>query len=260
MLATGDDDLSQVHLRRMGDAFLYRANNYHFFQLEGDTLTGYNPAHTDPLPFELEFLESGISLYFEREGIPVLHGAAVTVDGQAVLLIAGSQSGKSSLTISLIKAGYHLISDDIIPILPDHRIEPGHGHLRMWHDTAEQLLDPGWTRPLFPKTANSKRVTDVSKWGQLADHALPIGAVFLVNAAADQQAIQIEPLHGFRAVNTLLAHSPLLAMHGYEPREKRVEFFVEFLSQIPLSRLTYPRSFDHLPHAVDALVSTVRNK
>jgi len=57
-----------------------------------------------------------LPLYFTLEGMyDMLHGGAVEIDGRAVIFIAPSMGGKSTLTDYFIRKGHKLISDDKIP-------------------------------------------------------------------------------------------------------------------------------------------------
>lgn len=48
--------------------------------------------------------------------IELIHATAVAIDGQGVLLLGSSGSGKSDLALRLIDRGAQLISDDAVPI------------------------------------------------------------------------------------------------------------------------------------------------
>ena len=48
--------------------------------------------------------------------VELMHATAVAIDGQGVLLLGPSGSGKSDLALRLIDRGAQLISDDAVPI------------------------------------------------------------------------------------------------------------------------------------------------
>ena len=56
------------------------------------------------------------SYWLERQGIPVLHASAVTVEGQAVAFLSSNDGGKTSLAATLMQAGYALLTDDLLPV------------------------------------------------------------------------------------------------------------------------------------------------
>ena len=48
-----------------------------------------------------------------------LHATAVALDGQAVLLLGPSGSGKSDLALRLVAAGWRLVADDRVVVTPN---------------------------------------------------------------------------------------------------------------------------------------------
>jgi hypothetical protein len=53
-----------------------------------------------------------------RDWLLVAHAAAVAKNGACVLMPALGGSGKSTLTAALLKKGFSLLADDIVPVLP----------------------------------------------------------------------------------------------------------------------------------------------
>lgn len=54
--------------------------------------------------------------YLQSETYIFLHGAVLERDKKAILIIAPTQQGKSSISAMLAINGYHYLSDDIIPV------------------------------------------------------------------------------------------------------------------------------------------------
>ena len=57
-----------------------------------------------------------VMTYQAKEYLIALHAAAVEYEGSVVVLPATSESGKTTLTAQLLKNGFKLFSDDVIPI------------------------------------------------------------------------------------------------------------------------------------------------
>ena len=86
-------------------------------------------------------------LVVQRSGALVLHGSAACIDGSAVLVCAESGSGKSSLLMGLVAAGWQALSEDqcTIDLAPDgrHRIWPGPSWVRLKRGAALPALVAG---------------------------------------------------------------------------------------------------------------------
>ena len=62
--------------------------------------------------------EAGITFLLARHGRLVLHAGAVARDGGALLLLGDSGSGKSTLAWAASRAGWEVLSDDHVALLP----------------------------------------------------------------------------------------------------------------------------------------------
>jgi len=73
----------------------------------------------------------------------VLHGAAVAINGQGILLSGDSGVGKSTLAGMLCKKNYQFLTDELCVISLSStgrpEIVPGHPRLKLWADAVEEL-------------------------------------------------------------------------------------------------------------------------
>ena len=56
----------------------------------------------------------------ETDGMPVLHGASVIVNGRRCLILAEKGAGKTTLVLEALKRGLHVEADEHIAIFPDY--------------------------------------------------------------------------------------------------------------------------------------------
>ncbi|MEO2176472.1 MAG: hypothetical protein ABGY96_20525, partial [bacterium] len=80
-----------------------------------------------------------LALALELGDHTVLHGAALSSDRHSCFGILGSSgSGKSTLSAHLLKSGFDLLTDDLIPIFQNdlRRVVSTSSHLRLWKDSA----------------------------------------------------------------------------------------------------------------------------
>jgi len=111
--------------------------------------TNGNQIIVDPKPgatndeIRLFLLGSVFGAILHQRGYLPLHGSAVKIHNEAMVIIGNSAAGKSTLAASLDKAGYSLISDDISAILLKESgqcvILGGTPFLKLWKDTTDIL-------------------------------------------------------------------------------------------------------------------------
>jgi hypothetical protein len=75
-------------------------------------------------------------------GMPLLHGAAVALDGGAIGILGESGQGKSTLAAALLGAGGRLLSEDLLAFTrrgEELEVEPGYGRISLLPDSCEAL-------------------------------------------------------------------------------------------------------------------------
>ncbi len=138
----------------------------------------------------------------------VLHAGAVVVDGQAVVLPAAMEAGKTTLVTGLVRAGCGYLSDELAAV-PDPDTTAA---LHVLPYPKALSLDPGsW--PLFPDAEPPPDRHDLSEnqWlvlpdelrrGAVVDHPVPLAAVVLpAHRPGTTTAMQrLEPVAALRAL------------------------------------------------------------
>ncbi|HEX8622890.1 MAG TPA: hypothetical protein VF718_13065 [Allosphingosinicella sp.] len=75
-------------------------------------------------------------------GTPLLHGAAMAFDGEAIGILGASGQGKSTLAAGLLKGGGRLLSEDLLVISKrgeEFEVEPGYARISLLPDSHEAL-------------------------------------------------------------------------------------------------------------------------
>lgn len=111
--------------------------------------------------------ESLWDLLIEYRDEVLLHSAVVVKEGSALLLPGLSKSGKTSLSVSLLKRGFHFYSDELAPITYDLRVKPCPLPMKIRERVLSELP------PLTPEL----RLWPLPFWvsGQKVFYALPTG-------------------------------------------------------------------------------------
>lgn len=84
----------------------------------------------------------GFSYMLMQRKVFLIHGSSVSLDGSAIIIVGGSESGKSSLAAALIQKGCRLISDDTTRLELDAEIPfiyPSYPLRRIYKNTLEYL-------------------------------------------------------------------------------------------------------------------------
>jgi len=97
------------------------------------------------------------AIMMQRKVLP-LHGSAVVINGNAYAFVGDSGAGKSTLAAAFLSQGYHLLSDDVIPvtIVPDGTpyVIPAYPQQKLWLESLIEFgLEPNAYRPVIGSAA-----------------------------------------------------------------------------------------------------------
>lgn len=214
---------------------------------------------------EIHLLGLVFAFWFERQGIPMLHAAGVSVDGRAAVFMATNKGGKSSLAGALMQAGHPLLSDDLIGIqagTAGYEGRPGYPSMRLWPDQAAHfhgaLEGLGLAHPRL-----DKRLVPVGDegFGAFCDAPIPIAALYLPDRrppGEGDREVEISPLRPREAVIELVRGSFLPALvEGAGLAPDRLATFARLAAAVPVRRLVYPEGVDFLPEVRAAILDDV---
>lgn len=123
----------------------------------------------------------------------VLHGNAMAIDGQGIILVGGKGQGKSTLSAALLAEGHELISDDVSCVTTTKKgtiVHRGSQQLRLWPDTIAHVFSDASLpdMPLHDKT--DKRLVPLPP--SLTDRDVPLRGIYLLEKS-DRIAIRDLP-------------------------------------------------------------------
>jgi len=110
---TNNQLLITIHFSRFGQLRLDIANN----RIEGELV----PAALDMYGVFEDVVAMGLTALLRRRNLFLIHAFAAAYAGRAVLLVGDIGSGKTTTGISLLRAGWKLLSNDS-PLLADCRL------------------------------------------------------------------------------------------------------------------------------------------
>jgi len=141
------------------------------FDVFGGERVNWASPRDDAVP--AAFFGTVVAIVLAWRGLVPLHGSAVEIDGQAVLLAGPSGAGKSTLCDALVQRGGKLVSDDLSVMKPVA-------------DGAVPVLLPG--RPairLFPGGSTSEGIKHLQPAPMVdLNRELPLGSLVLLQPSA----------------------------------------------------------------------------
>jgi hypothetical protein len=207
-------------------------------------------------------LSTVLAYWLERESLPVLHASALVIQDRAVAFAATSGSGKSTLAAAFLRAGYPLLSDDLLAL--ESRADgfwgrPGLPRINLWPDQAGHFLGlDTHLKQSIPLLGESTPVpAEQASSGSFCDQPRPLACVYLPDRRdLPESGIEIQPLALAEAVIELVRNSCLIALvekSGWQAR--RLELFSRLVQVTPVRRLLYPTGFEHLPQVTGAILN-----
>ena len=205
------------------------------------------PAGVDELRREERLWSIPALLCFVRRGDLPLHGAAVEVDGGALLLCGPSRAGKTTLATAFVGAGHRLLTEDLgcCRLSPAPAVLPGPAMLRVRTDVYERLAPSGTT----VLGRDDDRV-HLALEGELRGDGspVPLRAIALLRTGDRIHSRRVAPHDALRdlwALSLKLPDDDDLArcFHG----------LVELTERVPVWNFHRPLSYAGLPAAVEEL-------
>lgn len=207
------------------------------FDCEGGTAIGWvsGPTWRGVLP--TSFYSSVAAITLAMRGMLPLHASSVVLHDKAWLLAGRSGAGKSTLTAELLKAGAHLLADDLTPLTLSSAPVAWRGRpaLRLHPDSCHGMaLD----RPPEP-TDDGRGKLLVRPALRAADRGWPVGGILLL---ADTLGASVSPEERAMAYGTILFRPRILT--ALPQRAAIRANLLSLARQVPMALLPPVRHFD----------------
>lgn len=209
------------------------------------------------------FLDQVFPQALATRGEIVLHGAAVCAGEAAIAFLGPAGRGKSTLAASFAAAGHRVLSDDCLLI----RGQPGSASivtsypgLRLWPDAVAGLGASCRGRA-------AKDVAHYTEKQRIATAPLPpfrspfpLSHIFLLadEEPAVDSAIRATRVEGHEAIMELVKHAYRLDVCDATAASTQLDRLALVAASCPVSRLSYPRTFERLKDVREAILETPR--
>lgn len=188
----------------------------------------------------------------------VVHASAVQIGSSAVLLLAKSGGGKSTLSGSFDRAGFHLLGDDAQIIdFPNGRpaIQSVYRSLRLLPDSLATLFDHGVVaEAVAPYTSKQRLLAPVAP---AASRRLPVCAMYALDRGTVSEPI-VRRAMAADACMALVESAFTLNPADTSAAAARLRFIADLVRAVPMFHLSYPDGYEHLASVRAAVVENTR--
>ena len=190
-------------------------------------------------------------------GIEPMHSTTLVVDGGAVALMGDCGYGKSSLGASFVKAGYPLLTDDLLVLKrTDAGIVayPGAPRVKLYPEIARRIFGAQvkglrfeWLTPklIIPLDGERAQATPV-----------PLKAIYVLTAPRRRApaALRIRRMTQRQAFMEMVRNTFNMAITDGSRLERQFAMASALSASVPIKSLSYPRRFELLSAARDAIL------
>lgn len=146
------------------------------------------------------------ALLMQRKILP-LHGSAIAVNGSAYAIVGDSGAGKSTTASALMQKGYHLISDDVIPVSLNSNgipiVSPAYPQQKLWNNSLQEL---GLDASEYQSIADREEKYSVPVLSHFTNEALPLAGIFELTTGKGE-CMGFSEIQGLKRIHTLFKHT-----------------------------------------------------
>lgn len=184
-----------------------------------------------------------------------LHASAVAVDGAAIAFVGGCGSGKSSLAAAFVRAGYPLVTDDLLVldrVTHGYLAHPGVPRIKLFPHVARRLLGARRTGERM-NTGTAKQILRLPE-RSFASGPLPLKAVYVLAGGRRWAIRRLGASESFLEVvratfNTIVTDGRRLA--------RQFQFARDMVATLPIKQLSFPRRLSTLRDVRGAILADV---
>lgn len=198
-----------------------------------------------------------LAVAMHASGHLCLHGSAVATGAGAIAFLAPKFHGKSTLALSLTRAGAKLLTDDVLPVdprTPVHAV-PGVHQVKLWQDSAIHFgVDREAPRP------GNKHLLHEFDDNMLSNDRTPLAAIYLlspviVEEGAPAPAVARARMHAVPSALALVRHSIMGSMLSGDEAQHVINRATAVAEAVPVYQLTVAAGMERIADTVDQLLA-----
>ncbi|MGH7603743.1 MAG: hypothetical protein ACRENK_07080 [Gemmatimonadaceae bacterium] len=197
-----------------------------------------------------------MAIALHAEGALCLHGSAVKLRDGVIGFLAPKGYGKSTLASALLRAGSHLVTDDmlVIELRPRPMALPGIFGLRLRDDSAERLLTGDFQSR---RGVDGKHVIDGLDDDCVMLSKAPLSAIYVLCPVAftpGARVLKRTNLSPRKAAIELITHNRIATLLGATEALLLLDRATSLAKEVPVFHLEVARNLEHLDGVVDQLL------
>jgi hypothetical protein len=195
-------------------------------------------------------------------GIEPLHSTTLTIGGEAVALMGDCGYGKSSLGASFVKAGYPLLTDDLLVVDRQDKgfiAYPGAPRVKLYPAIAKVVFGPR-VRGLRLEPLTPKLIIPLDR-AQSQRTPVPLKAIYILTppGARVPPHVLIKRLSPRRAFLELVRNTFNMSVSEPQRLERQFALTTQLAMSVPVKSLSYPRELAMLKEAREAILADVND-
>jgi len=208
--------------------------------------------------FHTYLLGPALSFALLKQGMEPLHATTVAVDGAAVAFLGDTGFGKSSLGAAFLPAGHCMLTDDLLvlsPVRTGFIAQPGPPRIKLFPEIARSVF--GHARGTRMVKGAAKLVIPLDEH-HASSSAVPLKAMYVVappERCRSSAGITIRRVSKRHACVALLRNAFNTAVTDPQRLARQFAFAASVAANVPIKRITYPRTIPALARARDAVLA-----
>ena len=196
-------------------------------------------------------------------GVISMHGSAIVVGRQAVLITGSEEAGKSTTTAALARRGLAVLTDDIAPLVDGEtsfQVNPGPSRVLLLPESVRALWSESESQP--PLTPNwTKHCLDLTGPGyKYCRETTPLAVIYVLGRRDDRlTAPAFEQLSGSEGLIELVSNTYANKLLDSQMRAQEFELLQRVLRHVPVRRIRPPNGLDKLGSLCDGILEDCRS-
>jgi len=174
-------------------------------------------------------------------GVVCLHASSIQIGDKCIAIVGPAGAGKSTTAAAFAKAGFPILSDDVVPLLEQdnsYLVQSAYPRVRLWPKSVEILYGISDALPCL--TPNwDKRYLDLTQEGyQFQQQPLPLGAIYMLgdrSTATEAPFIEAVPTH--QSLIALVTNTYANSLLDKEMRGQEFELLSKVVANVPVRKV-----------------------
>lgn len=188
-----------------------------------------------------------LGILLTLKGFTCLHGSAVNVCGRAVVFAGVEGSGKSTTAAIFAERGHAVLTDDIAVIdrtTNGLHVRPGYPALNLLPDSVTALYGSPDALPAADPAVEKQQLLLRSEALRFQAHALPLGAVFMLDSDENSSGNFVERFSPREALIQLAANTYANRMLDAKMRAAEFQMLGSVVKSVPILKLRQRAQLD----------------